>query len=262
MWTEADRAAFEKHGLVRLSGVFDADQAAAMEERVWQVLGQRFGVDREEPDTWDVPYATGLQGIRTDCVFAPNGGPALHAALDGLIGAGRWQVPRHWGQFLITFPSAPVDAARRSLWHTDFPYSLPADRLVGALVFSFLGEVVPNTGATLVLEGSHRVVERFMAARPKLRSQKMKVARNALMASAPFLASLRSEPGEDWAARQIGSEGEAWDEPLRVVELVGAPGDVVVCHPWMLHAASPNRSDRPRFMRVQRIGPARGERRA
>jgi hypothetical protein len=43
------------------------------------------------------------------------------------------------------------------------------------------------------------------------------------------------------------------DIPLRVAELSGEPGDVVIGHPWLLHTGGPNCGDRPRFMRVQRI---------
>ena len=42
---------------------------------------------------------------------------------------------------------------------------------------------------------------------------------------------------------------EEWRE--RVVELVGEPGDVVFFHPWLLHAAAPNRRSVPRFMFTQ-----------
>jgi hypothetical protein len=39
--------------------------------------------------------------------------------------------------------------------------------------------------------------------------------------------------------------------PLRVVELTGGPGDMVFCHPVMVHCAAPNRGTRPRFMRIR-----------
>lgn len=38
---------------------------------------------------------------------------------------------------------------------------------------------------------------------------------------------------------------------LRVVELTGEPGDMVFCHPVMVHCAVPNRGTRPRFMRIK-----------
>jgi ectoine hydroxylase-related dioxygenase (phytanoyl-CoA dioxygenase family) len=39
--------------------------------------------------------------------------------------------------------------------------------------------------------------------------------------------------------------------PLRVVELTGEPGDMVFCHPVIVHCAAPNRGARPRFMRIK-----------
>jgi hypothetical protein len=39
--------------------------------------------------------------------------------------------------------------------------------------------------------------------------------------------------------------------PLRVAELTGEPGDMVFCHPVMVHCAAPNRDTRPRFMRIK-----------
>jgi hypothetical protein len=38
---------------------------------------------------------------------------------------------------------------------------------------------------------------------------------------------------------------------LRVVELTGEPGDMVFCHPVMVHCRAPNRGTRPRFMRIK-----------
>jgi hypothetical protein len=35
---------------------------------------------------------------------------------------------------------------------------------------------------------------------------------------------------------------------VRVVELTGAPGDLVVMHPWLLHNISMNVADTPRMM--------------
>jgi hypothetical protein len=38
--------------------------------------------------------------------------------------------------------------------------------------------------------------------------------------------------------------------PLRVVELTGHPGDVVLIHPWTIHTVAPNVGPTPRFMRA------------
>ena len=39
--------------------------------------------------------------------------------------------------------------------------------------------------------------------------------------------------------------------PIRVVELTGEPGDMVFCHPVMVHCRAQNRGARPRFMRIK-----------
>ncbi len=39
--------------------------------------------------------------------------------------------------------------------------------------------------------------------------------------------------------------------PLRVVELTGEPGDMIFCHPLMVHCVAPNRGTRPRLMRIK-----------
>jgi hypothetical protein len=57
-------------------------------------------------------------------------------------------------------------------------------------------------------------------------------------------------PGDRIAAfmdRETTVEGV----PLRVVELTGEPGDMVFCHPVMVHCAAPNRGVWPRFMRIK-----------
>ncbi len=226
-----------------------------MEERLWTALGRRHGVQADDRATWEVPLRTGLQPLRTHAVFRPIGGPALCGALDDLIGEGRWEVPRHWGQFLVSFPASDGEMARsRPMWHTDFPCSMPADRVAGALVLSFLGEVPARTGGTLVLAGSPGLVAGFLREHPRLTGARMKVARRQLMATHPGLASLGTLAGPGWADEAVSANAASRD--LEVVELSGEPGDVVIGHPWLLHSPSPNRGDRPRFMRVQRIRPA------
>ena len=44
--------------------------------------------------------------------------------------------------------------------------------------------------------------------------------------------------------------------PLRVVELTGEPGDVIVMHSDTFHAAAPNRLTEPRMMLTEMISPS------
>ena len=47
--------------------------------------------------------------------------------------------------------------------------------------------------------------------------------------------------------------------PLRVVELTGQPGDVILMHCDCFHAAAPNRLTEPRMMLTGMIGPNRSQ---
>jgi hypothetical protein len=253
--TPTERSEYDAQGFVRLRQVFSPEEAAAMEDRVWSALHRKHGVDRNDRTTWQIPLSAGLQSLRDHKVFGPIGGPALQGGLDDLIGVDGWTKPKHWGSFLVSFPVAN-DAAHRikPLWHTDFPFAMPTDRIAGAIVFSFFGDVPAGTGGTLALAGSHRIIERFIDANPDYRRAKMKVTRHALMKSDAWLTALCAQSDTVSPAQRFAGEANRVGEiPARVVELCGEPGDVVIGHPWLLHSPWPNYGDRPRMMRVQRI---------
>jgi hypothetical protein len=251
--TEGQREHFAARGFVRLPGVFSRDAAAAMEQRVWEWLERRHGTRRDDPASWTVVQPTGLQPLRHQAVFEPNGGALLLEALDELLGAGGWKRPREWGGFLVSLPGAGETRARAP-WHTDFDYRGPSDRVFGALVFSYLSDVPAGAGGTLAVAGSHRVIRRFVEGRPPKALAPMKTVRLALMRSDPWLAALAAEQSAasvDLAA--LRGEHDVAGVPVEVVELSGEAGDVVIGHPWLLHRGAPNRGESPRFMRVQRV---------
>lgn len=45
---------------------------------------------------------------------------------------------------------------------------------------------------------------------------------------------------------------------LHVVELIGAPGDAILFHPWLFHAPAPNRLTTPRMMLGHNINTVSG----
>lgn len=224
-----------------------------MESRVWRWLERKYGARREDPASWAAAAVYGMQGMKREAVFDAIGSDTLCAALDELVGAGRWERPRDWGSFLVNFPSAGRWTVPSRVWHTDFDFRGPADPPRGALVFSFLSDVPAGAGGTLVVAGSQRLIARFVAARPAAGREKMKVTRTAFMASDPWLRELTStEPAEDRAERLM-QPSLVTGIPVRVVELSGEAGDVVIGHPWLLHCPAPNCGSTPRLMRVQRV---------
>jgi hypothetical protein len=253
MLTDAQRLEFEERGFVRLPGAFSRADASAMLDRLWAVLGERYGARRADPGSWSVPIVTGLQRLRTLSVFQAVGSPRVVEAIDDLLGAGRWDRPKHWGSLLVTFP---VERAWTvpSAWHTDYGFLAPEGRLLGVLVFSFLCDVARGAGGTAVVVGSHRLVGRFVEAHPRQARLRQKFCRMAFLHSDPWLAALASgDASEDRVRRFMESDCVVSGVPVRVAELVGEAGDVILGHPWLLHASAPNCGAEPRFMRVQRI---------
>jgi len=246
-------AEFQEHGFVRVPGAFPRADAAAMESRVWKWLERKYGARRDDPTTWTAANPTGLQGLKSQAVFDAIGSDTLCAALDELVGAGRWERPREWGGFLVTFPSGGRWAVPTRVWHTDFDFRGPADPPRGALVFSFLSDVPAGAGGTLAVAGSHRLIARFVAARPTAGREKMKVTRTTFLASDPWLRELTAPADAEGRSERLMQPSLVAGVSVRVVELTGDAGDVVIGHPWLLHAGAPNCGSAPRLMRVQRV---------
>jgi hypothetical protein len=253
MLTTEQRQAFDAQGFVRLPGAFSRTEALAMEAQVWAVLGEKYGARRTDPETWTMQYVSGLQTLKKLSVFEAIGSTTTLEAIDDLLGKGRWKHPTNWGQFLISFPTharwtVPTD------WHTDFGFLAPTDSVFGALVFSYLSDVAPHGGGTAVLAGSHRLIRRFVNTQPHEALEKMKRARKALLRSDPWLEGLSSKAeAPDRVERFMETEHVIDGVPVRVSELTGNAGDVIIGHPWLLHTGAPNCGNLPRFMCVQRI---------
>ena len=90
--------------------------------------------------------------------------PRLCGAIDQLLGQGTWRVPAGWGGFLISFPVGTHETWEITPqgWHWDdtLPNHFDSPRK-SVFVFTLFSEVKPRGGGTLVVSGSHRLIERF-----------------------------------------------------------------------------------------------------
>jgi ectoine hydroxylase-related dioxygenase (phytanoyl-CoA dioxygenase family) len=172
-------------------------------------------------------------------------------ALDDLLGAGEWNPPKTWGLPLVTFQAPGADwYVPSSGWHVD-SYG-PDDELPGVTVFAFLMAVTASGGGTLVLPESHRLFNCHVATTGNWRPAEVKAA---LGSEHPWLRDLwgaGSEPGR--VARYLQDGAVIDGTHLRVQELTGAAGDVILMHPRTLHAPAPNSLATPRMMLVEIIG--------
>ena len=86
---------FERRGYVHLRGAFDRAAAERMADRVWDHLARHRGVRRDDPSTWaiDAPWG-GLKVLKDEPLFQSIGTRRLRAAIDSLLGAAAWRLPR------------------------------------------------------------------------------------------------------------------------------------------------------------------------
>lgn len=218
-------SAFLADGFVAVRGAVPAAVVAGCREVVWSELESR-GVLRDDPATWTAPV------VRISC---PEGGPfavagtapRLWEAYDQLIGPDRW---RHregvGGTIPVRFPSEadPGDAG----WHIESSYRVAdgwwvnvGSRERGLLSIFLLTDAGADSVPTRLRPGSHLDVPAILAP-----------------------AGAAGLPGPEAAVRAAAATAH---HPT--VLATGRAGDVFLCHPFLVHAASwPHRGRFPRMI--------------
>ncbi len=79
--------------------------------------------------------------------------------------------------------------------------------------------------------------------------------RDRMHASLPWFKRLTegNEHDPDRIHSLMERSGRVGDVEVRVEQLCGNAGDVVLMHPWVVHAGSPIRGDKPRFMLAKNL---------
>lgn len=246
--TAADHAHFEARGWVRVPRAFTPDAAAAMRDVVWRALEKR-GMVRDDPSTWTDEAPAHLQGLKGAPQFGAIGTPRTLGAITEVLATGTWPRPRDWGAFFLLFPTPRPWNVPHKAWHIDAPYGDPLSPSVGLKVHALFGDVEPRAGGMTVIEGSHRVIAHVMRTSPPPAGAPPAGVRKHLMASDPWLKEL-STPGlpEPRIAKFAGEPTDVFGVPVRVVEMTGEAGDVILMHPLLLHARPTNAGREPRFL--------------
>lgn len=192
-----------------------------------------------------------LRETRDDPIYDGIASPRVLKAMYEIVGPVS-KLKKRWGTFLISFPEhtdkpSPVSTD----WHPEVGKrpDLRVWRPPFLLTYALLSSVRPRGGGTYILEGSHRlVVNYFNGLREARAKQSRLVARFGW--SHPYLAELMGKtPNQGDRERRFMNQSAVIDGvKVRVVELTGEPGDVVLWHPALLHARSENRSGTPRFV--------------
>ena len=246
---------FIERGHVTLAGAFDPEQALKAQSFLWERLALQ-GVQREDRSTWSQPMVH-IRESYPDEVFQKCDTTLLNDAVEELVGQGRWRDKgkiSYWGWWPVNF-SLGGDrpwTVPSSGWHWDgiqFRHSVTAPDQ-GLLMLCLFSEIGPRGGGTVIAEGSHHVVARFLNEHRE--GIELRDAMPACNKAHPWLSALTSSEGQSPQERVARFMDEEFVDDhgtrLRVVETTGQPGDVIFCHPFLYHAAAQNHAGVPRFM--------------
>jgi hypothetical protein len=218
--TEEQAEHFLTKGFVVIPECFSVDAAAELTETVWT----RLGYDRDDQATWAEPSIHMPTHRHLDVKeFAPK---AWLAACDLLGGEERIQGQFAWGDgFIVNLwqgadqpwePASPTSPG----WHKDgdfFRHYLDSPEQ-GLLTLVLWSHIEPRGGGTFVATDSVDPVARLLAGRPD--------------------GILPDEFDYDALIAQCD----------HFVETTGRLGDVVLLHPYVLHAVSQNHRGTARFI--------------
>jgi ectoine hydroxylase-related dioxygenase (phytanoyl-CoA dioxygenase family) len=139
--------------------------------------------------------------------------------------------------------ASQVYGVPHNLWRLDLP-RLPDCGIPGVQIFTFLDTVAPGGGGTLVVAGSHRLLNESKRISSKQLKKRLK--------REPYFRDLMSRDvaGRDRFIRECSRVG---DVELQVVEIHGEPGDVFLMDLRILHTLAPNAARVPRIMVTQRF---------
>jgi hypothetical protein len=215
---------FIREGYLVVRAAFPTDLA----EECRRSAAQQLEIDLASPNTWRRPV---VRGVPTgDCFRRAANCPRLLDAVGQLVNPDAWQTRPNLGAFVVRFPSEedPGDAG----WHIDSSFQSPGDprwfvnyrsKERALLLLCLITDVGMDDAPSRLLPGSHLEMARLLA-----------------------------PAGEEGLPGAYG--GQESEIPLPAsrsgeVFATGSAGDVFVCHPFLVHAASwPHRGEQPRFL--------------
>jgi hypothetical protein len=244
---------FERDGYVVVRQAFSPADALALEQRWWSELEDTHGIRADDRSSWhQIPGD--LKAAKRDPMQAKIVTGRVRGVFDDLLGEAAWSPPRDWGRAIVTFPEPGAWEVPTRLWHWDNLCEPHIDQPRALFVVSFIGSVAPRSGGTLILSGSPRLLIQQERRIPvSQRGGSGAGVWERFHRSHPWLMALTGQAPSpaDRIAAFMDEETIVEGVPLRVVELTGEPGDMVFCHPVMVHCRAQNRGTRPRFMRIK-----------
>jgi hypothetical protein len=227
--SDGEIRAFVEDGFVAVRAAVPGDVVRACQDEIWSALAER-GVLRDDPSTWTEPVVR-ISCPETEAFAVAGTQPVLWEAFDQLIGEDRWWHRRGVGGSIpVRFPvlfagqADPGDTG----WHIEASFEQGGEwwvnyrsRSRGLLALYLFSDVEADGAPTRVRPGSHRDAARVLKA--------------------------AGEEGMPFAqAAPLAAEASA-GRPTTLA--TGQAGDVFLCHPFLVHAASwPHTGSQPRII--------------
>lgn len=249
MFTTSERETFAIHGLLKRQNFLPPEKLANARHLIWQQLAQEglwhndgWALEQCAPST---DLAAGSALLKplwrhpTIIALATDEPPAAASAL--VDNRPVFPMDQH-PALLFTLPNATTWTLPYQNWHLDMP-RLPHGGVLGVQIFAILDTVATGGGGTLVVTGSHRLLN--TGVRISSADLRKKLKREA------YFAELMSDkiPDRRHFLHEFGYVG---DVALQVVEMTGEPGDVYFMDLRLLHTIAPNARPTPRVMLTQR----------
>ncbi len=278
---DAIRREFAERGIVRIEGLVPQssitpnrdrvyailEDAGAWQDGCWAASPSKEPTGQEAPGKFDWLAPTKALPMRQirNCAkskaFQAMFSPEAHAAATELGGSRLRSATSLSGaalaltrpQLLFTPPGAHHWFVPNAMWHVDVPRLGDAGP-PGVQVFILLDDIPPGGGATLVVAGSHRLLnDRVRRSKDVKKSLKNRPYLRFLMGPRPQQQPSEAAQANADSARLLRQPGQDGDVPLQVVELAGQAGDTYITDIRLLHTLAPNASPRPRLMATQRL---------
>ena len=251
--SQSQMGVFRSRGVIRLENWLPADRVTRAREVVLRALERHGCVQRD--GEWTFAGLNQLPQHKANSILKKGlthvGGPRLLPpelleAIDTLAGATLVPWKREVApSLLVSLPHADTWSVPHTGWHVDLGRLRNRGVCPGIQVFASLDTVAPKGGATVVVAGSHRLLDDDPWIGPSMKHA-------TRLRRLPYFRDLMSTDVTD-RDRFVDELHRVIDVELQVVELCGEPGDVFLVDMRVLHNTAPNASRAPRLMVTQRL---------
>jgi hypothetical protein len=222
--TEKDIRQFIQQGYLLVREAFQRELAERIIPMVWSELD----INQNDPSTWTEPVVWLRQVLKKEPIPQIHT-QRYHEVIDDLCGQGRWHAHNGAGFWPILLPGFAYPPWRplKKEWHVEgnwFHHHLNSAEQ-GLVCLQLFTDIEPGGGGTAVRVGSHRYTACILA---------------------------EAEP-DGLTPSELDLRASAATQYLSVVEVTGKAGDIILMHPFTVHAPSTNTRDQVRIAAIKVI---------